>query len=238
MSISVKNAIIDAYKRCGRLSDRTSQTLDSNRLESGLQELNDILQRLNSEEYFPFTIVRYEIPISVSQMTYTLGLSSSDWSTVQRPEKISSIFFKPSPTALAANVIQVSVNDIDNFRVGSLSTGMPRYFSYDAGYPEAIVYFNVMPMTASTIVLTTNNVLPILSIDDVLPTPPEYTDLIKWCLTYNLGIRSGQEVGDIANFEKERNRAMKSIQMKNSSLKKRTWNHRQYGSESNVLCLT
>ena len=41
------------------------------------------------------------------------------------------------------------------------------------------------------------------------------------------------EITDINNFEKERNRAMRSIQSKNSALKKRTWNERMYGSTNN-----
>ena len=235
MSISVKQVIVDAYKRTGRLSDRSGQTIDANRLDTGLIELNDIIQRLNTEEYFPFTIKRYEVPIVNQLNTFTLGLSSSNISTIPRPIKISSLYWKPSPNAIAINLFQVSVNDIDQFKVATNSTGMPRYFAYDAGFPEASVYFNICPQVGGVLIFTMNDSIEEYGINDNLTTPPEYTDLIKWCLTYNLAVRSGMEASDITNFEKERNRAMRSIQSKNSALKKRTWNERQYGTTNNIL---
>ena len=237
MSITVKNMIIDAYKRTGRLSDRVAQTLDANRAEAGLQELNDIIQFLNAEEYFPFTIKRYEVPIVTLKNTFTLGLSSSDFNTVPRPAKISSMYFKSASNAIAVNLMQVSVNDIDQYKVSTISTGMPRYFAFDAGYPEASVYFNICPQTGSTIILTMNNTLPEYNINDTLTIPPEYTDLIKWHLTYNLAVRAGMEANDILSFDKERNRARRSVESKNSALKKRTWNDRNFGSLNNILNL-
>lgn len=235
MTIKVKTLIIDSYKRTGRLAERMAD-LDASRLAIGLQELNDIIQRYNVEEYFPFTIKKSELNVSQLKFDWTVGTSASDFN-IDRPIKISSLYFKPSQNAIAINLLQVSVNDIDLYKVGSQASGMPRYFAYDAGYPEATIMFNVQPQVGSVLIATYNESLPELEIDDDLTIPLEYNDLLKWSLAYNIAVRSGMEQTDTMFFMKERDRALNSIKSKNSALKKRTWNERMYGTTNNILNL-
>ena len=129
--LNVRNLIVGAYKECGDISD--NEALDGNRANIGLQLLNELIAKMNLENFFSYMIDTVQYTPTVSQYEYTIGRTSASYPTVDididRPSNLLRVYTKFNPTgSVAQELTLVAPQDLTMFVQDSSS--LPTYAAY------------------------------------------------------------------------------------------------------------
>jgi hypothetical protein len=193
------NSIISQACQLAQLTSAEFNEEPSGQLAAqALIGINNILQQFNVDQLLPYAkkLVTYTIP--TSKEYYTIGKDSDDPMNVadidyDRPEFIGTIFYRTSTNATPYRLFPFALEDVRaNLLRGS--TGTPRYFATNNGFPFVEIYFDMKPTSCGILEIIYNKSIPRYKLNDSLDVPLSYNDLFVTALARWLGVNANAEL--------------------------------------------
>ena len=179
---TVQTVIIAAYRKTGQIITAT----DTTDLNTGLEELNYMLNSWSAENLSIPSITQENFNLTIGQNSYTVG-SSGDFNTV-RPNIITSAYIKHNSNDYPVNPMsEQEYNDI----VTKATQTRPTKFYFLPSYSLAKIFFNYTPDSAYAFYFDSLKFITNVStLSQTLSLPPEYEEAI----IYNLAIRLASNI--------------------------------------------
>ena len=218
MSISVQAIVTTAFQQPGII--QPEEELDADNGLLGVTLLNNIVAQLNVDQLFPFSRKVFDFVCAQSQNSYSIGIDSPLTSDIHtdRPAFVNRCLYFPAGNSMPMNVQQVDLPDLLFRRKTLQASGSPLYFAIDGAYPLSNIYFDIKPQVNSYITLVMNKAIPIVSINDNLQCPPEYSDLLICALARRASVVRQMPTDTQANMEALYNESLNRIRSMNSRL--------------------
>lgn len=191
MAIDTRTIVTQAYQVAGVTAFDTGDSPSGSDATLAVQHLNLLVQQLNVDQLFPFSMEYLTgIPIVTSKLSYTIGLGTppnADF-VYQRPAFIQRIMWYPALNSAPLNVQQLSIPELAYQRKSITSTGAPCYYAFNPKYPNAVIEFDIKPISSGFLALIYNTEVPTVTIDTTLQIPSEYGDLLTTALARRLSV--------------------------------------------------
>lgn len=186
MTTSALDIITDAAKKIGVIFK--SETLDADEANDGLIALNNLLDTwsLDSLTTYAYTLESFLLTGAAS---YTIG-TGGDFNTSR-------------PINIVTAIVRIGTIDYDLFPITeeqyqldiaskSIASPIPRFITYDNGYPLGTIKMYAVPSAGGTLFLQSNKPLSnIASLSTAVDLPPGW----KRALIYNLAIDLAPDYG-------------------------------------------
>jgi hypothetical protein len=201
--MKARDFVCEMWRKTGAVGDEPDQPTGRQGI-TGLSTLNHALALMNSDGLFFHTETMASCGSS-GQEYITIGNSPTADINVQRPSKISAVYYRYTNSA-PIKLDQVAFRDIYNYKTSPQSIGAPMVFAYQPEWPIAKIHFNMVPISNASLIVIYNYMLPQVALDDEMDLPPEYFGAITWLGAFLLAQREGMEEIDLckAEFEREK----------------------------------
>jgi len=187
--LQVGNGILYPALRKAAVTIGPGRTPSPAQFQDGIDELNRLINSLNCDRLFIYSLDTIQLPLSESRSAWTIGcdpqgLTKVDLHLPRRPDVI-------SYAVLISNNVRypVTVATPQMWAARILDTNpmtFPDLLYYDRGYPVATITFDGQPQAGTILELWTWHLIPqAASLDDAMQIPSGYDD----ALVLNLAVR-------------------------------------------------
>lgn len=234
--MNVRQVITSAYREAGMLGD--SSPLDGERVNVGLEKLNELLAQLNLDSSFSANSIVAEIPVPAPKREYTLGeaANSPDIVLSARPADVVSLYVRAGVAASPIRLRKVSISDVLEYSLPLGAQAIPSCFAFQSTFPNAIVRFNCDVQLGAVLSFVFYSQFKEVAFNDDLPLSGEYQTCVIYGLASRLAARYGRPQDVIGNLDALYREAKSNIAARNAN--RRPLRHAGYdGNEYNIYNL-
>lgn len=199
--------ICDAYAYAGIAP--AGMPLNGNMSKEGLGFLNEVLYRMNSDNYFPFTQVTID-GVLKNGIGVIAPRSDADF-VGEKPQKVNKVIYRNGNCWLS--MINVGYENIWERRVASSNPEFYAFTNNEDGEGLIVVDAECKEIQCRVIY---NKAIPPMEFNDELKAPPQYEQLIKYGIALKVCTKYGLPVDKSSRIQAEYDSIVNAIKKNNS----------------------
>ena len=191
----VGEIVTDAFQTLGKAPD--GGPIEAEQVQVGISKFNEVVSKLNLENFFLHTVTMVEHPITEQKYRYTIGIapvgSPPADIVAPRPANIQRMYFSYSPDSVCIDISLVAPADIYLYQVARNSTSAPLWATYVPDYPLGAIQFPYgLQVGGSLQIVYSKAIDEAASMATEIDIPAEY----KAALTYSVALALAVRYGD------------------------------------------
>jgi len=180
--------ITKAMQKVGILVKSESPAADE--AADALDSLNDLLSSFSNESSMVYVRVTESFTLTSGTASYTIGAGQ----TLNTARPISIVQANVNQGVISYNVAPVDDETYQGIQ-DKTTQGIPYFVNYTNGFPTGTLNFYPVPVSAYTLVLTSEKELTSLTLSGTVSLPPGWQRM----LVYNLAVELASEYGQPAD---------------------------------------
>lgn len=208
MAAIIDDLIKKAYRKLNVIGE--GGFLNSNQLTDGIEDVNTILDSLNTERLIPYYIKQESFTLTAAKKKYSIGVSG-DFNTTRPVRILHATITKQSqdyPIRL------IDYKQWMNIWNKDAESQIPRWLYYESDFPLGNIYLNYTPSETNTLNLAIEKQFGEYAAGDALNLPPAYRLAITDFLALELWSRYPSE-SHAAKIQRDANVSMRRVRSMN-----------------------
>ena len=190
----VGDVITDAFQTLGKAPD--GGPIEAEQVQVGLDKFNEVVSRLNLENFFLHTVTMIEHPITEQKYRYTIGVAAAGDPPADivapRPANIQRLYYSYSPNSVCMDINLVAPSDIYLYQVARDSTSAPLWATYVPDYPLGAIQFPYgLQVGGSLQIVYSKAIDEAVSMATEIDIPAEYRAALTYSVAMALAVRYG-----------------------------------------------